>query len=126
MSFKRFLIKSSGGPHIRRSRAIYTILVEGIMGNIYVTLFLICTSCLGGDVVQRKSLRTDDARRTLDKDRSEKLTLSLRLRLGKLVKTKGNDNCVTNAFPFKLRCFSGCHTRCEQCNIKPLSLATDL
>ena len=36
MSFKRFLIWSSGGPHVQRKGAIYAILKEGFMGNIDV------------------------------------------------------------------------------------------
>ena len=35
MSFKLFLIKSSSSPNDRRTRTIYAILVEGIMGNIH-------------------------------------------------------------------------------------------
>ena len=39
MSFKRFLILSSGGPCYQWSGTVYAILVEGIMGNIHVKLF---------------------------------------------------------------------------------------
>ena len=39
MSFKRFLIWSSGGPCFQWSGTVYAILVEGIMGNIHVKLF---------------------------------------------------------------------------------------
>ena len=39
MTFMRFLIWSSGGPHVQLSGTIYVILVEGIMGNIHVKLF---------------------------------------------------------------------------------------
>ena len=39
MSFKIFLIWSSGGPLVQRSRTICAILVEGIMGNIPVKLY---------------------------------------------------------------------------------------
>ena len=39
MSFKIFLIVSSGGPCFQRSGTIYANLVEGIMGNIHVILF---------------------------------------------------------------------------------------
>ena len=46
MLFKRFLIKSSG-PLV----AIYGILVKGIMGNIQVKSFEICTSGSGEDVL---------------------------------------------------------------------------
>ena len=41
MSFKRFLIWSSGDPPVQWSGTIHAILKEGIMGNIYS----------GGDVV---------------------------------------------------------------------------
>ena len=44
MSFKRFLIWSSGGPPLQWSRTIYAILKEGIMGNIHVKLYGIWTS----------------------------------------------------------------------------------
>ena len=63
MSFKRFLIWSSGGPRVQWSGTIYAILKEGTMGNIHVKLYEIRTSGSGGDVVSRKSLRTKDARR---------------------------------------------------------------
>ena len=39
MSFKRFLIWSSGDPPVQWSRTIYAILNEGIMGNIHVKLY---------------------------------------------------------------------------------------
>ena len=39
MSFIRFLIWSSGGPHVQLSGTINAILVDGIMGNIHVKLF---------------------------------------------------------------------------------------
>ena len=39
MSFKIFLIRSSGGPCDCWSRTIYAILVEGIIGNLIVMLF---------------------------------------------------------------------------------------
>ena len=39
MSFKGFLIWSSGGPCVRWGRTIYAIMVEGIMGNLHVKLF---------------------------------------------------------------------------------------
>ena len=51
MSFKIFLIWSSGGPPVQWSRTIYTILKEGIMGNSHVKLYEIITSGSGGDVV---------------------------------------------------------------------------
>ena len=38
MSFKRFLIWSSGDPPVRWSGAIYVILKEGIIGNNHVKL----------------------------------------------------------------------------------------
>ena len=44
MSFKRFLIWSSGGPPVQWSRTIYAILKEGIMGNIHMKLYEIRTS----------------------------------------------------------------------------------
>ena len=59
MSFKIFLIWSSGDPPVQWSRTINAILKEGIMGNIHVKLYEIRTSGSGGDVVSRKSLRTD-------------------------------------------------------------------
>ena len=49
--FKRFLIWSSGGSHVRWSGTIYAILKEGIVGNIHVKLYEIWTSGSGGDVV---------------------------------------------------------------------------
>ena len=36
MSFKRFLIRSSGGPPVQWSGNNYAILKQGIMGNIHV------------------------------------------------------------------------------------------
>ena len=39
MSFKRFLIWSSGGPLVQWSGIVYVILKEGIIGNINVILF---------------------------------------------------------------------------------------
>ena len=54
MSFKKFLILSSGGPPVQWSGTIYAILKEGIMGNIHVKLYEIRTSG-SGDVVLRKS-----------------------------------------------------------------------
>ena len=51
MSFKRFLIWSSGGPPVQRSGTIYAILKEGIMRNIHVKLYEIRTSGSGGDVI---------------------------------------------------------------------------
>ena len=51
MPFKRFLIWSSGDPHIQWSGIIYAILKEGIMANIHVKLYKIRTSGSGGDVV---------------------------------------------------------------------------
>ena len=50
MSFKRFLICSSGPP-VQWSQTIYAILKEGIMRNIHVKLYEIWTSGSGGDVV---------------------------------------------------------------------------
>ena len=43
MSFKRFLIWSSGGPPVQLSKTIYAILKKGIMGNIYVQFFVLFT-----------------------------------------------------------------------------------
>ena len=51
MSFKRFLIWSSGGPTALRSGTIYAILKEGIFENVHVKLYEIWTSGLKGDVV---------------------------------------------------------------------------
>ena len=51
MSFKRFLIWSSGGPSVQWSGTIYAILIEGIVGNIHVKLSEIMISGSGGDVV---------------------------------------------------------------------------
>ena len=50
MSFIRFLIWSTGGPHVQRRETIYAILVEDIMGNIPVKLFYIWSVGSGGDV----------------------------------------------------------------------------
>ena len=50
MSFKIFLIWSSGYPPVQLSKTIYTILKECIMGNIHVKLCEIRTSG-SGDVV---------------------------------------------------------------------------
>ena len=51
MSFKRFLIWSSGDPPVQWSGTIYAILKKGIMVNIHVKLYEIRTSGSGGDVV---------------------------------------------------------------------------
>ena len=51
MSFKRFLIWSSGSPTVQWSRNIYEILKEGIMGKIHVKFYETWTSGSGGDVV---------------------------------------------------------------------------
>ena len=58
MSFKQFLIWSSGGPPVWWSGPIYAILKEGIMGNIkfHVKLYEIRTSGSRGDVVLRHFL----------------------------------------------------------------------
>ena len=53
MSFKRFLVWSSGSPPVPWSRTICAILEEGIMGNIHVKLYEIWTTGLGGDVIKR-------------------------------------------------------------------------
>ena len=50
MSFKGFLIWSSGDPPVQLSGTIYAILKEGIMGNIRVKLYEIRTSGSGGNV----------------------------------------------------------------------------
>ena len=50
MSFKRFLIWSSGGPPVRWSGTIYALLKEGIMGNFHVELYEIWISGSEGDV----------------------------------------------------------------------------
>ena len=39
MSFKRFLIWSSGGLRVQRSGNICVIMIEGIMRNFHVKLF---------------------------------------------------------------------------------------
>ena len=36
MSFKRFLIRSSGSPPVQWSKTIYATLKKGIMGNMHV------------------------------------------------------------------------------------------
>ena len=51
MSFKDFLIWSSGSPPVRWCGTICAILKEGIMGNIHVKLYEIWTGGFGGDVV---------------------------------------------------------------------------
>ena len=51
MLFKRFLIWSSGSPHIQCSRTIYAIFIKDIMRNNSVKLFSIWGRCFGGDVV---------------------------------------------------------------------------
>ena len=51
MSFKRFLIMSSGGRLVQWSETIYAILKEGIMENIHVKLCEIRTRGSGGDIV---------------------------------------------------------------------------
>ena len=56
MSFKIFLIWSSGSPRVRWSRTIRAIWKEGIMGNIHVKLNEIWTSGSGGDVHLRRFL----------------------------------------------------------------------
>ena len=68
MSFKRFRIWSSNGPRVQWSGTIYAILKEGIMGNIHVKLYKICTTGSGEDVVLRKSLRTTDNERGTTED----------------------------------------------------------
>ena len=51
MSFKIFLILSSGNPPVQWSGFIYAILKEGINGNIHVKLYDIWTSGSVGDVI---------------------------------------------------------------------------
>ena len=51
MSFKRFLIWSSGDPPVQWSRTIYAILKESILVMCHVKLYEIRTSGSGGDVV---------------------------------------------------------------------------
>ena len=53
MSFKIFLIWSSGRPRVHWSETIYAILKEGIMRNMHVKLCEIRTSGSGGDVLKR-------------------------------------------------------------------------
>ena len=50
----------------------YTILKEGIIGNIHVKLFEIWSSGSGGDVFLRKSLCTMDGRRTDRRHRTDR------------------------------------------------------
>ena len=56
MSFKRFLIWSSGSPPVCCSRTINAILNEGTMWNIHVKLYGIWTSGSKGDFVYRHFL----------------------------------------------------------------------
>ena len=58
MSFKRFLIWSSGDPPVQWSGTIYAILKGGIMGNIHVSnmLELVVQEEMS---FQEKKLRTD-------------------------------------------------------------------
>ena len=52
ISFKRFLIWSSGDPPVCWSGTIYAILKDGIMENIHIhVIYEIWTSGSGGDVV---------------------------------------------------------------------------
>ena len=52
MSFKRFLIWSSGDPPVQWSRTNYAILKKGgMMGNIHVKLYEVRISGSGGDVI---------------------------------------------------------------------------
>ena len=51
ISFKIFLIWSSGGSPVQWSETIYAILKEGIMGYIHVKFYEIWTSGSGGDVI---------------------------------------------------------------------------
>ena len=39
ISFKDFIIWSSGGPSVRWNGTIFAILVEGISGNLHIKLF---------------------------------------------------------------------------------------
>ena len=54
VSFKRFLIWSSGGPPVQWSETICAIWKEGIMGNIHMNLYESWTS--GSGVVQEVML----------------------------------------------------------------------
>ena len=54
MSFKTFLIWSSGDPPVRLRETIYAFSKEGIMGNIHVKLYAIRTS--GSGVVWFKDI----------------------------------------------------------------------
>ena len=56
MSFKRFLICSSGSHPVLQSRTNYAILKEGIMANIHVKLCGIWTNGSGGNVIKRHVL----------------------------------------------------------------------
>ena len=51
ISFKRFIIWSSGRPPVHWSGTICAILKDGIMGNIRVKKYEIRASGFGGDVV---------------------------------------------------------------------------
>ena len=53
MLFKKFLIWKPDGPPVRWSKTIYTILKEGITGNINMNLYEIWTSGSGRNVVYR-------------------------------------------------------------------------
>ena len=51
MSFKIFLIWSSGSPPVKWSELFYAILKEGTMGNICLKIYEISTSGSGEEVV---------------------------------------------------------------------------
>ena len=78
MSFKRLIIWSSGDPRDRWSGIICAILVEGIMGNVLVQLFLIWTSGSGGDMSFNSNVygRRTDAQRTKTDHNSRRLNVS--------------------------------------------------
>ena len=63
MSFKIFLIWTSGDPPVQWSVTIYAILKEGNMGNIHVKLYVIRTRCR----LKKKFTdgRMDDGRRSI-------------------------------------------------------------
>ena len=60
MSFKRFLIRSSGSPPVLWSRTVYEVLKEGTMENTQVKLYEIRTSGLKMLYKEKAYRRTDD------------------------------------------------------------------
>ena len=64
MSFKIFLILSSGGPCARWSSTIYAILEEDIIGNLYVNNFKFGLVVQEEILFKEKDYRRKDARHT--------------------------------------------------------------